>query len=208
MNDSPWIVAVEGPCCAGKTTLIDALVEQLTDLHVRRVPCYADHVGGGRFLPREVPATLAEDAQGLEVLIGLDRGRMDNLPSGPADVVLLDRSVHTFLAHRSGVEAVTGLQCVDPARHRLQISSVVTWPSLVLYLDVAQSTIRARNRGKFPPRSILINAEFNAAVRSYFAGVATAPPPAVAWLDASTRARQVAADAMTALLSHVERGTG
>jgi uridine kinase len=49
----PLIVALEGPCCAGKTTLSRLLARELADLSVALVPCYADHAGGGRFLPRQ-----------------------------------------------------------------------------------------------------------------------------------------------------------
>jgi hypothetical protein len=51
MTGQPRVVALEGPCCAGKTTLGRLLVGALSDLRVAFVPCYADHAGGGRFLP-------------------------------------------------------------------------------------------------------------------------------------------------------------
>ena len=49
--------ALEGPCCAGKTTLARLLIPELPRLAVTVVPCYADHAGGGgscrvRRLPR------------------------------------------------------------------------------------------------------------------------------------------------------------
>jgi uridine kinase len=33
-------VAVEGPCCAGKTTLSRALLSELTDIAVVHIRCY------------------------------------------------------------------------------------------------------------------------------------------------------------------------
>ena len=50
MTAKPYIVALEGPCCAGKTTLGRLLVQELREMAVTFVPCYADHAGGGRHL--------------------------------------------------------------------------------------------------------------------------------------------------------------
>src|SRR5689334_14066487 len=49
----PFVAAFEGPCCAGKTTLAHLLSRRLNGLAAVVVECYADHVGGGRFLPRQ-----------------------------------------------------------------------------------------------------------------------------------------------------------
>ena len=98
MTTRPHIVALEGPCCAGKTTLGRLLVRDLHGLAVTFVPCYADHVGGGRFLPRQEAGSVPEREQALRQLLIVEAGRLAQAPHG-CDVVLEDRSVHTLLAH-------------------------------------------------------------------------------------------------------------
>lgn len=180
------VVAVEGPCCAGKTTLSRGLLARLADLGVAHVPCYADHVGGGRHLPPAVPATLTEDAAGITDLIRIEHDRTRAALASANRVILADRSLHTLLAHRCGIEQVTGLACREPAGRLLAVAPLNSWPNLVLYLDVPQQAVHDRNNGKFPTNSILIDPTYNTAFRSYFDRLTTQPPPpTVVWLDAT-----------------------
>jgi thymidylate kinase len=185
MTRRPQIVAIEGPCCAGKTTLSRGLLNALRDLAFAHVHCYADHVGGGRFLPRPVPETLDEDAQALHELLLIEQDRTAVALASGNDLVLLDRGLHTLLAHRNAIERLAGLACFGLARRVLTQAGLQSWPDLVLYLDVPQQDIHDRNNGKFPPDSIFIDAIYNAGVRDYFAALAEQPQPAVAWLDAT-----------------------
>lgn len=176
-------VAIEGPCCAGKTTLARALLDCLADLAVCSVPCYADHVGGGRFLPPPVPTSLAEDEAGLRALLMIENDRLAGPRAGRYDVALLDRSVHTLLAHRHAVDQLTGLGCYELASKTLSLSPVPVWPSLVLFLDVSQGVVEQRNRGKFPADSLFVDSRFNSAIRSYYDSVAASGDGPIVWLD-------------------------
>ena len=178
------LVAIEGPCCAGKTTLANALMDALADLKVAYVPCFADHVGGGRFLPRPVPESLAEDSAALEALLAIEADRLATVRTGRFDLALLDRSVHTLLAHRFAIDQLTGLGCYTSAAEALRLSSEPGWPEVVVYLDVPQRAVGHRNRGKFPSESIFIDARFNAGIRGYYESLAAQGDQAIAWLDA------------------------
>jgi thymidylate kinase len=178
------LIAVEGACCAGKTTLATALIGELADLAVGFVPCYADFVGGGRFLPDPVPTSLDEDQVALDALLEIEAARLAAVRSGQHDLALLDRSVHTLLAHRYAVERLTGLRCYEPAARTLSLSPTACWPDLVIYLDVRQRAVEDRNRGKFPTDSIFIDPRFNAAVRGYYEALTTGGVHKIAWLDA------------------------
>jgi thymidylate kinase len=180
----PLIVALEGPCCAGKTTLSRLLARELADLSVALVPCYADHAGGGRFLPRQEADTVAEREQALRRLLLVEAGRLARVPQG-CDVVLEDRSVHTLLAHSYTLQLKTGTDFLGPSLRLLESSPVPAWPGLVLYLDLPQGAVQQRNPGKFPPGSIYTDPDFNAAVRAYFRRLAGRKTPQVAWLDAT-----------------------
>jgi thymidylate kinase len=179
------IVSVEGPCCAGKTTLSRGLLSELTALKVAHVRCYADHVGGGRFLPRPEPTSVAEDAAGLATLVEIERERTAAALSGQWDLILADRGLHTLLAHRYAIEQITGLACFHPAQRFLDESPLPSWPHLVLYLDVPQTTVLDRNRGKFPTDSIFIQDAYNRSIREFFRQLAAGSTPTVVWLDAT-----------------------
>ena len=197
------LVAIEGPCCAGKTTLANALVDALADLKVAYVPCFADHVGGGRFLPRPIPESLAEDSAALEALLAIEADRLATVRTGRFDLALLDRSVHTLLAHRFAIDQLTGLGCYASAAEALRLSPLPGWPEVVVYLDVPQRAVGHRNRGKFPSDSIFIDARFNAGIRGYYESLAGRGDQAIAWLDAeldSGTLRQLAEAPIRALL--------
>jgi thymidylate kinase len=178
-------VAVEGPCCAGKTTLSRGLLDAMIDISISHVRCYADHVGGGRFLPRPVPASLAEDREAVRTLLAVEADRVAYARVAARDLVLMDRGVHTLLAHRYALQQVTGLKCLAPAERLIARSSGVAWPDLVLYLDVPQRTVLDRNRGKFPPDSVFIDPVFNAGVRGYFCDATDRGDVGIVWLDAT-----------------------
>lgn len=176
-------VAIEGPCCAGKTTLSRGLLVQLTEITVSHVRCYADHAGGGRFLPRPVPETVAEDEEAVRALLEVEADRAAAARSDPADLVLMDRSVYTLLAHRHALERVTGLSCLATAECIIARSAAPAWPDLVIYLDVSQRTILDRNRRKFPPGSIFIDPTFNDGIRDFYTHATDREPARIVWLD-------------------------
>ena len=184
MTSGPRVVAFEGPCCAGKTTLASALLQNLPGVTVAFAKCYADHVGGGRYLPRQEARSIEERERALHRLLAVEADRLAQLPSG-VDLILADRSVHTMLAHSYALERMTGIGLLAPSQRLLRGSPIPAWPDLVVYLDLPQGAVYERNHGKFPASSIYIDPCFNAAVRSYFLGLADLEPSRVAWLDAT-----------------------
>jgi thymidylate kinase len=180
----PCIVALEGPCCAGKTTLAGRLTRDLPDLAVAFVPCYADHAGGGRFLPRQEADSITEREQALRQLLAVEAGRLAQVPDR-CDVVLEDRSVHTLLAHSYALQRMTGIGFLAPSSALLRSSPVPAWPDLVLYLDLPQEGVDDRNQGKFPAGSIYTDPEFNDAIDAYFRRLADRKTPRVVRLDAT-----------------------
>ncbi len=184
MTARTCIVALEGPCCAGKTTLGRLLVRDLRGLTVTFVPCYADHAGGGRFLPRQEAGSVPEREQALRQLLIIEAGRLPQA-SHRCDVVLEDRSVYTLLAHSYALQRMTGTGFLAPSARLLRDSPIPAWPDLVLYLDLPQKAVHGRNDGKFPPGSIYTDPDFNAAIRAYFRRLAGRKTPHVAWLDAT-----------------------
>lgn len=190
MTQRPAVVALEGPCCAGKTTLGRLLMQDLSDLAVAFIPCYADLVGGGRFLPRQEASSVAEREEALGQLLDVEAARRVLIPDR-CDVVLQDRSVHTLLANSYALEQMTGTGFLAPSTRLLRSSPVPAWPDLVLYLDVPQHVVHSRNQGKFPPGSIYTDPEFNSSIRAYFQRLAGWKAPHLDWLDATLDLRQL-----------------
>jgi thymidylate kinase len=184
MSGRPPLAALEGPCCAGKTTLGHLLLRNLHGLTVAFVECYADHAGGGRFLPRQEARSVAEREQALRELLRVEVSRLARLLRG-SDLILADRSVHTLLAHSYALEQMTGIGVFEPSVRLLRASPLAVWPELVIYLDLPQQAVEGRNNGKFPPGSIYTDPAFNAAIRSYFLRLAGQNTPRLAWLDAT-----------------------
>jgi len=194
-------VAIEGPCCAGKTTLGRGLLSELSHLAVAYVADYADYVGGGRFLPAAVPGLPAEEERALATFLAIEADRASHVRASASawDLVLIDRSIHTLLAHCFGLDHVMAQGYFRLAEGVLPSSAIPLWPDLVLYLDLPQEVLAARNRGKFERDSIYVNAAFNEGARSYFQALASRGHPRVAWLDATVHAAELAAQARVQL---------
>ena len=171
MTAQPCIVALEGPCCAGKTTLGRLLIQELCELAVTFVPCYADHAGGGRYLPRQETDTVAEREQALRQLLLIEAGRLAQVPQA-CDVILEDRSVHTLLAHSYALQRKTGIDFLTPSTRLLRSSPVPAWPGLVLYLDLPQDTDQGGTRA--PPARQHPHPRFHPPRRPY---IPPPPPP-------------------------------
>jgi thymidylate kinase len=104
------------------------------------------------------------------------------------DVIIIDRSVHTLLAHCHALTRITAVNYYDVAQRILHGSSVPLWPDVILYLDVSEVVVNERNRGKFERNSIFIDAATNRGVRSYFEQLAGSRQPQVIWLDGAMSA--------------------
>jgi thymidylate kinase len=159
------------------------LESELANLRVGFVRDYSEHVGGGRFLPPPVPKSLADEERALGEFLRIESDRTAHLRASVLGLVVIDRSVHTLLAHCHALSDGAGVDYESLARRRLTESDVPVWPDLVVYLDVGIDTVRERNRGKFDADSIFINAEFNAGLRTYFHALTGHAEVPVVWLD-------------------------
>jgi hypothetical protein len=178
-------VAIEGPCCAGKTTLGDGLLERLGAGRAVIIPDYADYVGGGPCMPDPEPASLPDELAALDFLLDVERRRFDSfLPALPPPIVLIDRSVLTLSAHCSGLDA----QHPDRDPFRPAADELIRgdprprWPQFVLYLDVSHPEQLSRNDGTFAADSVFLQAPYNAGFRSHFADPGFVGIP-LAWIE-------------------------
>jgi thymidylate kinase len=184
-------IGIEGPCCAGKTTLSRQLAERLSPRRVHHVQDYSDFVGGGRHLPPAVPASLAAEEKALRRFLELEveRARHVRELTEQDGIVLIDRSIHTILAHCHGLGHFQHIDYSQVTETVIAHSTLPLWPDLVVYLDVPQRTVAERNRGKFPRGSVFTDSAFNAGIRCNFLGPPRREHPPLLRLDATRDVR-------------------
>ncbi len=165
------LIALEGPSGAGKTTLSRNLRTSLSSLRIVVLPDYSQAAGGPGHLPRAPAETADEELRALGVLLDLDerRWRQGQIAAGKVDLVVMDRSVHTLLAHRFAVSQLLGFDAFGGSCRLASEHHGVKWPHLVLYVDTPQRLLSSRQSPNTPPEaSIFIDSDYNALFRSYF----------------------------------------
>ncbi len=138
-----------------------------------------------------MPASLAEEEESIGIFLRLEAERTRIQRASAVDLILIDRSVHTLLAHCHALEQLTGERYSALAERILRRSTIPLWPDLVIYLDLPEGAVHLRNHGKFSADSIFIDPAFNAGIRSYFGGLARAGAPKVIWIDSTLGAETV-----------------
>lgn len=96
------IVALEGPCLSGKTTVAKEVVRRLAPRRPLSFSCYAADLSTE--LPHPVAASAAEQLVSTRLFLDVETKRFDRAAEAEATFVLLDRSVDTLAAHALAVE--------------------------------------------------------------------------------------------------------
>jgi thymidylate kinase len=190
------IVAIEGLCFAGKTTLAVNLSAAFLGAIV--LPDYADVSSPERH--PEVPALspLAE-LRAFEYYLSLDALRWSGVSEGSQSLVLLDRSVHTLLAHIYSNDKRTRFDVFPPASALTSVIAESRRANVVLYLDVAEETLSSRYYtipNKLP--ALFKTVPYMRGFREYFMNSGSlAPPPVI--INANQTPRAVADEAVRVL---------
>ena len=201
---TPLRTAIEGPVCAGKTTLANGLRDYVGPTHTVIVPDYADFVGGAN-MPSADPASLVEERAALEDLLEIEDRRFRSFPAffgDEATLRLIDRSALTLLGHCSGLDARNPAvgSFLELGRSVVGTSSRAVLPQLIIYLDADLDTQVARDDGKFGPESIFLDPQLNEGFRSYFKSITSENDPAsTLWLDARLSPAEILNEAIVFL---------
>ncbi|GAA4471811.1 AAA family ATPase [Phytohabitans houttuyneae] len=145
------IIGLEGVSCVGKTTLARALARRL-DAHV--VPCYYHAAPDPAQLPPPDSETAEAQLAALTVLLPVEALRREAAlaAAGRGQVVILDRTVDTLLAHAHAVGRLHGYDC-DAAARALILAHPIVVPDLTLLLHACdgERSRRAARRVNMPP---------------------------------------------------------
>ncbi|HET8641513.1 MAG TPA: AAA family ATPase [Pseudonocardiaceae bacterium] len=135
------IIGLEGVSCVGKTTLARDLARRL-GAHV--VPCYYHAAPDPSRLPAPNSATAEQQLAALTVLLRVEalRRAAALMAASHGQIVVLDRTVDTLLAHAHAVGRLNGYDCDAAARALVQAHPIVV-PHLTLLLH-ASDVERAR----------------------------------------------------------------
>jgi len=206
----PRLVTVEGGEGAGKTTVLNALRDTLLAAG-HEVVCTREP--GGTPLAERIRELL------------LDAGRADDAPRAETELLLMfaaraqlvaetvrpalergafvlsDRFTDSSYAYQGGGRGLDAAFIAELDRRVVGLQPGLT---LLLDLPVADGRARASGRGDDPDRIEREQDAFFERVRATFRARAAAEPGRFRIIDASAPARQVAADAVRALITHLE----
>lgn len=132
-------LALEGPVCAGKTTLINDLLP----CGFQKVPEYVDFALDNNLkLPKFPPKSETEAKATFEFYLELEKKRQSGLRKGKW---LLDRSKYTLLAFEAGARNLTQIDIFSWACDLVeQRSYEIIDPDHTLYIDVIPQESRRR----------------------------------------------------------------
>lgn len=209
-GESALWLAIEGPCCAGKTTLGNALLERFGPNETVIIPDYADFVGGAAGMPDPDPACWPGEQDAIDVLLDVENQRFrESLPHQLPRQVLIDRSVLTLVAHCAGLDRRHPLRSPFATRAAAMLAEDArpAWPRATLYLDISHEAQLARNdSGKFAPDSIFMDPDYNVGFRAWFTREQEGGERPLAWISADAPPEAVLEEALAFLagLGHDE----
>ena len=188
----PLVIAIEGLCFAGKTTLAYALAPLVGAVVIGE---YADIA----LLPPFPPRHLDDVTAALGHFLQLEHQRALAARAAGAPVVLLDRSPLTLIAHECGMTAL-GLPC-DPAGAAEIYSSAaeagqILTPDAYLYLAIPDDVTAVRQDQRGAVAAHLMNRQLRAGIdRACRSWLATLPRGQCLELDGTISPPALAATA-------------
>jgi thymidylate kinase len=164
------IAALEGPSFSGKTSALANLQSLLPQDKLITYKCYVDEIANVDDVPPARTRNAQEQLTAFKLFMQVEAGRVADLKdrAGGADLVVLDRSVDTLLAHAYALDQLYGYDVHDQARaHLTQLPHLR--PDQTFYLDASPQELELRQRRLSGPFDIfLLDPEFIGHIRDYF----------------------------------------
>ncbi|MFI1814426.1 AAA family ATPase [Streptomyces sp. NPDC020422] len=139
------IIALEGPSYAGKSTAIRHLRRTAFCSRAYVSDCYVKHIAHRDDIPPARTDSAAAQLAAFERFMEIEATRVAEAAASSRQLVILDRSVDTLLAHAYALDALFGYGVHHQLRHRLQ-SLPFLRPDHTLYLDVPAETLHLRRK--------------------------------------------------------------
>ncbi|MCX5078945.1 hypothetical protein OG321_41835 [Streptomyces sp. NBC_00424] len=202
------IVAFEGASYGGKSSTIKRLRGMRgIGPHAFVSACYVDHIDRREDIPPARTGSAAEQVAAFDKFMQIEAARVTAVTESTADLIILDRSVDTLLAHAYALDKLYGYNV--QARLRACLATLPHLkPDHTIYLDVPPETLHLRRKiiGHAAAESdyFLHNPAFLDHARAYFTTPTSGAEPVsreVTLLPADTTPTDVA-EAARALILH------
>ncbi len=164
------LIAIEGASYSGKSTLARRLQQEFGPRAIV-LPDYVEAAGGSQFVPSAPAHSAAEQMQAFRFFLELDakRYRRGLVVQPSPELVIMDRSIHTLLAHNFAMMNMMSWPIFEESTRIAQDDPSVIWPHLVLYVDVPQDILGPRYPSVTPEAEWLFtNPTYNRHFRAYF----------------------------------------
>jgi dTMP kinase len=174
------IIALEGPSFAGKTTAVAILAADASLGRAAVFDCYVREIARPQDVPPARTAGREQQVAAFRTFMGIEARRTHRLQHmatqhDSPDLVILDRSVDTLIAHAHALDALYGFGA-RPAITALLPDLPHLLPERTFYLDASTETLRARRataKGSSGSGDFFLHDHgFLAAWRAYFLGAA------------------------------------
>ncbi|MFD7550632.1 AAA family ATPase [Streptomyces sp. NPDC059816] len=139
------IIALEGPSYAGKSTAIRHLRRIALGSRAFVSDCYVRHIAHRDDIPPARTDSAAAQLAAFERFMEIEATRLAEAAASGRQLVILDRSVDTLLAHAYALDALFGYGVHHQLRDRLKTLSFLH-PDHTLYLDVPAETLHLRRK--------------------------------------------------------------
>jgi len=194
----PIVVAIEGPVCAGKSTLVERLNQEGLGIVLE----YSEYVAhANQDFPKFPPADEEAAKRSFDFFLNLERRRSQDMAGLGQHKVAIDRSIFTLLAFEVGAARITGIDISEWAVEKLSSEGDLIVPDHVFYLDVPVAVSRERaEKNGIPIPAFLLSEEFNQGFRDFFIGLEQAMPDYTTFVSALGDSNEV--------LSHLHDGLG
>ncbi|MFG2112812.1 hypothetical protein ACGFRB_09265 [Streptomyces sp. NPDC048718] len=139
------IIALEGPSYAGKSTAIRHLRHTTPGSRAFVSDCYVKHIDHRDDIPLARTDSAAAQLAAFERFMEIEATRVAEAAASGRQLVILDRSVDTLLAHAYALDALFGYGVHHQLRDRLRRLPFLR-PHHTLYLDVPAETLHLRRK--------------------------------------------------------------
>jgi len=166
------VIAVEGPSNTGKSTLLSGIDNHLDIERYTVLPCYVTFAGGEQQVPNAPAESVEEELRAQNFYRNLDHERMLSIQNNSAisDLVIMDRSIHTILAHAYAVSKIKNIPVYRESQRLALRDPRITWPYAIIYLDTPEDVLSRRYRRSDSSIGIFSNTSYNRHYRKYFLG--------------------------------------